>query len=91
MADNNKNGCKLYVANLPYSFERSDMYALFSEYGKVMEIHIIPQVEGSPKRYAFISFDTAESATKALALNGTERDGRSIVVQLARARKYGGR
>ena len=91
MADNNKTGCKLYVANLPYSAERADILTLFGSYGKLTEVHIVRDETGKSKGYGFVSYDSPESAQSALLLDGTDFGGRLIAVQVARERKHGGK
>ncbi|MBP9763771.1 MAG: RNA-binding protein, partial [Gammaproteobacteria bacterium] len=45
---------------------------------------------GRVRGFAFVTFETQQSAEKALALDGTDLNGRSIRVNVAEAKKSGG-
>lgn len=74
---------KLFVGNVAYGTAIETLVELFSEFGKVTESY---KPEG--KGFAFITFETAEEAEKALeGMNGKEVDGRQIFVNEARPRE----
>lgn len=76
---------KLYVGNISYDTTSKDLISLFSKYGEVLEAMIlIDKNTGKSKGFGFVSFVTPEEASAALALNGVEHQGRSLVVQPAR-------
>lgn len=52
--------------NLPFSIENDDLQKLFEKYGKIEEIEI-PIKRGQKTGYAFIKFETSESAITAYA------------------------
>ncbi|CDI84286.1 RNA recognition motif-containing protein, putative [Eimeria acervulina] len=84
-----KSLTKVFVGGLAYSTSRYDLCELFAEVGNIKSI-VIPQVDRSiPPDYegaysvrgiAFVQFEDAESAKKALQCNGKIVNGRSVVV-----------
>lgn len=71
---------KLYVGNMNYSTTNDQVKELFSNYGTVDQVNVI---EG--KGFGFVEMSTPEDAEKAKeALNGSEFDGRTIKVDIAR-------
>lgn len=85
---------KLYVGNVPYEMDDAKLGELFSgiEGVEVSEAVIItyPADESGSKRskgFGFVTVAGADQAQKAIdALNGTEVEGRKIVVNVARPR-----
>ncbi len=83
-------GKKLYVGNLPYSTNESQLSELFSSYGEVVSAKIIEN-----KGFGFVEMGSSEEAQAALdALNDTEFDGRTMRIDEARPmqprRDFGG-
>ncbi|HQU72025.1 MAG TPA: RNA-binding protein [Calditrichia bacterium] len=75
---------KLYVGNLPFSFEENDLENQFSSFGEIREVKLIRDREsGRSKGFAFVTFETEEAAQAALELNGSEMGGRSVRVNIA--------
>lgn len=75
-------GSKLYVGNLSYSVNNTQLEELFKEHGQVREINII---EG--KGFGFVEMSSPEEAQKAKdALDGSEFAGRTLRVDEARPR-----
>ncbi|MGA1868397.1 MAG: RNA recognition motif domain-containing protein [bacterium] len=87
---------KLYVGNLPYGVDESELKEIFSSYGDLEEVKLIRDWEtGRSKGFAFITFSTQHAAEKALEQNGKEVSGKAIRVNIAkekggRGRKGGG-
>ncbi len=78
---------KLYVGNLPYSVDESELEALFSTYGDVEEIKLIRDRQtGRSKGFAFVTFETQHAAETALEQNGKEVGGRALKVNIAKDR-----
>ena len=77
---------KLYVGNLPYTTSEDDLRNLFSQYGNVESVAVITDREtGRSKGFGFVEMSSDAEAEKATnALNGTDFDGRNIVVSEAR-------
>jgi cold-inducible RNA-binding protein len=81
-----KKMSKLYVGNLPFSVTDADLNAMFAKHGAVTSVNIITdKFTNRPRGFAFVEMDTDESAQKAItALNGTQLEGRAIVVNAAK-------
>lgn len=78
---------KLYVGNLPYSTTEQDLNDTFSQFGIVNDIKvIIDRDTGRSKGFAFVTFDNSDEADKALSLNGTDFNGRTLKVNVAKGR-----
>lgn len=79
-------GAKLYVGNLTYSVVEDKLQELFSQHGSVVSARIITdKFSGRSKGFGFVEMGSDEEAEKATAsLNGTEFEGRTIVVSEAR-------
>jgi len=73
-------GSRLYVGNLPYSIAEEQLRELFSNYGEVKEVRIIPG-----RDFGFIEMsDSAEAEKAKEALNGSDFEGRTLKVDEAR-------
>jgi RNA recognition motif-containing protein len=78
---------KLYVGNLPFSAEESQLMALFGNDGRqVASVRILSDREtGRSRGFGFVEMATPEDAQKAIeALNGAEFMGRPLTVNEAR-------
>lgn len=80
---------RLFVAGLPFSFDDATLANLFAEFGVVVSATVIMDRETNrSKGFGFVEMTTAEEAQAAIAkLNGTEIEGRKIVVNVARPRE----
>ena len=79
-------GNKLYVGSLPYSINEQQLVDLFSKYGSVSSARIISdKYSGQSKGFGFVEMGSDEEAQKAITgLNGTQHEGRTLVVNEAR-------
>lgn len=76
---------KLYVANLPFSTDDTQVKSFFSEYGNVVSVNLIRDRETKKLRgFGFIEMD---DITNALTANGKDFGGRTLVVNQARERE----
>ena len=76
-------GSKLYVGNLDYSATNEQLEELFSKFGKVNQIDIIPG-----KGFGFVEMsDPAEAEKAKEALDGSDFAGRTLKVDEARPRR----
>ena len=77
---------KLYVGNLPYSATEERLQQHFAQHGAVLSARIITdKFSGRSKGFGFVEMGSDAEAQKAIAaLNGTDFEGRSIVVSEAR-------
>jgi RNA recognition motif-containing protein len=79
-------GAKLYVGNLPYSATEERLQQHFAQHGSVVSARIITdKFSGRSKGFGFVEMGSDAEAQKATAaLNGTDFEGRNIVVSEAR-------
>jgi RNA recognition motif-containing protein len=79
-------GAKLYVGNLPYSATEERLQQHFAQFGAVLSARIITdKFSGRSKGFGFVEMGSDAEAQKATtALNGTDFEGRNIVVSEAR-------
>lgn len=79
---------KIYIGNLPFQTTAQDLESNFQQFGKIKEVALIKdKYTNECKGFAFITFDTVESARNALALNGHEFQGRAMKVNIAEDRR----
>ena len=80
---------KLYVGNLTYNVNESDLEALFSQFGTVQSAQIIVDRDTNrSKGFGFVEMDTDAQAQAAIqGLNGREHDGRNLTVNEAKPRE----
>jgi cold-inducible RNA-binding protein len=80
---------KLYVGNLTYNVNESDLEALFTPFGAVQSAQIIVDRETNrSKGFGFVEMDTDAQAQAAIqGLNGNEHDGRNLTVNEAKPRE----
>jgi RNA recognition motif-containing protein len=85
-------GKKLYVGNLAYGITDSDLQQMFAAHGTVQSAQIIMDRDtGRSKGFGFVEMGTdAEAQAAIAALNGQEKDGRSLTVNEARPKPEGG-
>jgi RNA recognition motif-containing protein len=79
---------KLYIGNLPYSADETQLRELFGADGRtVTSVKIMLDREtGRPRGFAFVEFATAEEAAAAMAaLNHKDFGGRPLSISEARA------
>jgi len=88
---------KVFVGNLDFKATRDQIESLFSEAGEIQDVFIpVDRDSGRPRGFAFVEFDSEESAQKAIEMfNDKELGGRALRVNMAeerqrRPRPYGG-
>jgi cold-inducible RNA-binding protein len=83
---------KIYVGNLSYDTTGEDLSELFGKFGQIAEVKLISDRDtGRSKGFAFITFGQGEPIEDALALNGTEFQGRRLKVNTAKEESRDGR
>jgi RNA recognition motif-containing protein len=77
---------KLYVGNLPYNVTEERLQQYFAQQGSVINVRIITdKFSGRSKGFGFVEMSSEQEAEKAIAtLNGTDFEGRNMVVSEAR-------
>jgi cold-inducible RNA-binding protein len=80
---------KLYVGNLTYNVNESDLEALFTPYGSVQSAQVIVDRDTNrSKGFAFVEMSTEAEAQAAIeGLNGRDHDGRNLTVNEAKPRE----
>ena len=82
-------GKKLYVGNLSYNVDSSELEQLFGAHGQVVSAQIINDRDtGRSKGFGFVEMANDDEAEAAIAaLNGQEHGGRALTVNEARPRE----
>lgn len=81
---------QLFIGNLAFSTTKEDLEGAFSAYGSIVEVKIpTDRYTGRVRGFAFVTFENAQDAEKALALDGKELNGRPIRVNVAQEKKAG--
>ncbi len=79
-------GNKLYVGGLPYSVTEGRLQEIFAAHGTVESAKVISdKFTGQSRGFGFVEMSSGGEAQKAIeALNGTQLDGRTLVVNEAK-------
>jgi RNA recognition motif-containing protein len=86
-------GSRLYVGNLPFSADETQLRELFSQGGRVVSsVNVVTDREtGRPRGFAFVEMGSQADAQACIdALNGTTFGGRALTVNEAREREARG-
>jgi len=82
---------KIYVGNLPFSADESQVRELFSQHGTVESVSIITDREtGRPRGFGFVEMSRADASRAIQNLNGKDMGGRPLRVNEAQERTGGG-
>ncbi len=82
----------IYVGNLSWNLKDQDLMNLFASHGEVSSAKIVQdKFTNRSKGFGFVEMPNDDQAQAAIAaLNGTEVDGRNIVVNESRPKPEGG-
>ena len=85
------NKMNIYVGNLSWNLKDQDLQDLFSSHGEVTSAKIVlDKFTNRSKGFGFVEMANDDEAQAAIsALNGTEVDGRNIVVNESRPKEGG--
>ncbi|KAL1220692.1 RNA-binding protein CP31B [Cardamine amara subsp. amara] len=73
---------KAYVGNLPWFTQPDGLRDHFSKFGTIVSTRVLhDRKTGKNRVFAFLSFTNIEERDAALSLNGTEYEGRRIIVR----------
>ncbi len=78
---------KLFVGNLPYSANETDLQSFFSSNGFMVDSVLVmrDRFSGDARGFGFVEMNDDSAATQAVEMcNGRELQGRAIVVNEAR-------
>ena len=75
----------VFVGNLAFSTTEEQLYAAFSELGRIIKIRMVSDLEtGKPRGFAFIEFEDPQAALSAIRnMNDYEINGRRIRVNFS--------
>jgi len=73
---------KLYVGNLPWTFNNNQLSETFKKHGNVISAKVVTDKEnGKSKGFGFVEMENDSDANDAIkALNGSEINERKLVV-----------
>ncbi|MDD0851628.1 hypothetical protein HBN50_00920 [Halobacteriovorax sp. GB3] len=77
---------KIYVGNLSYEVENSDLETLFAKVGEVIAVNVVKDRDsGRARGFGFVEMQKSNEAKEAIS-NFHEKDfmGRSLIVNLAK-------
>jgi RNA recognition motif-containing protein len=79
-------GKKLYVGNLSYNVDKSNLEQMFAPHGTVVSAQVITDRDsGRSKGFGFVEMGSDQEAQAAIAaLNGKNLEGRNLTVNEAR-------
>jgi len=79
----------IYVGNLSYTLEESELQDAFAEFGEVSSVKVLSDREtGRPRGFGFVEMpNQAEGEAAVAALNGKDVGGRALRVNEARPRE----
>ena len=82
----------IYAGNLSWNLKDQDLSNLFATHGEVSSAKIVTdKFTGRSKGFGFVEMPNDDQAQAAIAaLNGSEVDGRNIVVNESRPKQEGG-
>jgi hypothetical protein len=85
----NQMGTKLYVGNLNFQTQESELREHFAEFGTVVSANIVNDRDtGRSRGFGFVEMTTEEEARSAeSAMNGREVDGRTLKVNESKPRE----
>jgi len=80
---------KLFVGNLSFNTTENALNDAFAAHGTVTEANLmVDRATNRPRGFGFVTMSSDEEAQKAIAaLNGTQLDGRTITVNIARPKE----
>jgi RNA recognition motif-containing protein len=83
---------KLYVGNLPFNTDETQLQTLFAQAGTVDTVSVVRDREtGRARGFAFVEMGSDEEAQTAInQLNSYELDGRALTVNEAKPKTAGG-
>src|SRR5438874_7792260 len=86
LSEEENMGNKLYVGGLPYSVTEGRLQEIFAAHGTVESAKVIKdKFTGQSRGFGFVDMGSGGEAQRAIqALNGTQLDGRSLVVNEAK-------
>jgi RNA recognition motif-containing protein len=80
--------CRLFVGSLSWDTTTETLRSVFSQFGQVTDAAVLTdRTTGQSRGFGFVTFESRKDAARAIEqLNGSEIDGREIVVNIATER-----
>ncbi len=75
----------LFVGNLAFATTEEQLYAAFSEFGRIVKVRMVSDLEtGKPRGFAFVEFEDPQAALSAIRnMNDYEINGRKLRVNFS--------
>jgi RNA recognition motif-containing protein len=85
-------GKKLYVGNLSYEVDSSELQQIFAQHGTVTSAEVVAdRMTGRSRGFGFVEMGSDDEAQAAIAaLNGQQHGGRALTVNEAKPREERG-
>jgi RNA recognition motif-containing protein len=82
---------KLYVGNMSFNTDETELRQVFEEYGPVIDLYVpLDQNTGRPRGFAFVTLETENAQRAVQELDGWELDGRMLRVNEAQPKGAAG-
>src|SRR4030095_4427411 len=80
---------KLFVGNISFNTTENDLQDTFAAHGTVVEANLMmDRTTNKHRGFGFVTMSNEQEAQKAIqALNGVQLDGRTLTVNISRARE----
>jgi len=88
---NDSSSKTVFVGNISWNTTEESLTEFFSKCGSVVAVRIAKNPDGQMKGFCHVEFDSTEAVNAAVALAGTDIDGRAIRVDPAKSSSGGGR
>ena len=77
---------RIYIAHLPVTITEAQLQEAFAPFGTIANSFIATDRDtGAPKGFAFVTYGTSQEADAAVAaMSGTQLEGRTLAVSIAR-------
>jgi len=81
------NHLKVYVGGIPFSTDEDSVRDFFADCGDIRTVNLLRDEGGRLKGIGFITFKTEEAVAKALEVDGSNYEGRTLEVAMADKKK----
>lgn len=78
-----EENCKIYLKGLPWDTPDEDITAFFKACGKIVSVDQPKNPDGRSSGTAYVVFDSAASAAKAVEMDGQEIGGRWLKIMMS--------
>jgi polyadenylate-binding protein len=71
----------IFIKNLDAAIDNKALHDTFSAFGRILSCKVATDIDGKPKGFGFVHYETAEAAEAAIeAVNGMELNGQTVYV-----------